>query len=725
MISSFKESKSNKLPHLRPGLTYTFNDYDYDGKPQWLIHDYGRNKFFIIGWSDYEMLIRWHLGTVQAIVDAVNKETTLQIEPTDVEALIQFLAHNFLIELSGNKVYQAAKDQNLYKDDNVFSWLISHYLFFRIPIWHPDKFLTKTKKFGQFLFSRRLAMVMCFLAIVALYQISTKWPEFVSTFPSVISWRGLFFYFIAFTVVKIMHEAGHAYKCKEYGIPVPSCGLAFLIFWPVLYTDTTLSWTLNNKQRLRIALAGIQVETYVTIIAALIWCNTDNLTLQTICYVTITINWLSSLLINVSPFMRFDGYYVLADFLKMPNLQYRSFALARWQLRKWLFGWQDQPPEHFSRKMHIILVVYAFTTWLYRLSLYLGIALLVYYMFFKALGIILFIVEIYYFVLDPFIKEFKVWLRSKEKFRLNINTIITLTATVFLLGFFFIPFQDSIKIPATMQFKHQFIVAPEEGFMANAMPEAGTKVVANQPIAQIESPALNYAIYSAQLEYEKLQSEVRRSSFDETYAKNKNALLSDIDKKKSEYAKLMDESKKLTLSVSFDGVIIDSASELSQGSYVRKNEWLADVVNPNIVSVEAYVEQIDLTLLKNSSSGEFYPEDFSEKKVPVKLVLIEPLNPTQLSCQYAAKTRSKESRVIIETPCYNSNVFGGQIATYVTDKGEYVPVKSVYRAIFSTDATVHILQIQRGYVVAKTTPRSYAYRVFYKIKSFLVEEKAF
>ncbi len=101
---------------------------------------------------------------------------------------------------------------------------------------------------------------------------------------------------------------------------------------------------------MKIALAGIQIETYVTIIAALIWCNTDNQTLQTICYVIITVNWMSSLLINVSPFMRFDGYYVLADYLKMPNLQNRAFALTRWQLRKWMFGWQDPPQKNSAAR---------------------------------------------------------------------------------------------------------------------------------------------------------------------------------------------------------------------------------------------------------------------------------------------------------------------------------------------------------------------------------------
>src|SRR5204863_9242324 len=141
-----------------------------------------------------------------------------------------------------------------------------------------------------------------------------------------------------------------------------------------------------------IALAGIWIETYIAIIAALIWTNSHDPTVKTIAYIVVAVNWVASLLINVSPFMRFDGYYVLADFLKMPNLQPRAFALARWQIRKWLFGWSISPPEKFSRSFHRLLVIYSILTWLYRFTIYVSIAVLVYHFFVKMLGIILFII---------------------------------------------------------------------------------------------------------------------------------------------------------------------------------------------------------------------------------------------------------------------------------------------------------------------------------------------
>src|SRR3990167_4942892 len=188
MAPTLKNSDATaKLPKLRGNLTYNFNDYDADCKPQWLLHDAGRNKFFILGWPDYEMLMRWHLSNPEDLISAVNNETTLNLDMNDLTNLLQFLSYNYLIEQSSKKVSQTAQEQQLFKDDNKISWLIGHYLFFRIPIWYPDNFLNKTKRFGELLFNKYLGYLMLFLAVVALYQISQQWELFTATFPSIIS----------------------------------------------------------------------------------------------------------------------------------------------------------------------------------------------------------------------------------------------------------------------------------------------------------------------------------------------------------------------------------------------------------------------------------------------------------------------------------------------------------------------------------------------------------
>nr|WED68047.1 hypothetical protein PJ912_17895 [Pectobacterium colocasium] len=90
--------------------------------------------------------------------------------------------------------------------------------------------------------------------------------------------------------------------------------------------------------------------------------------LRSAAFMLATTTWIMTLAINLSPLMRFDGYFLLSDGLQMPNLQNRGFAIGRWQMREWLFGLGDAPPEHFPRWLQRTLVGYAFAVWIYRFS---------------------------------------------------------------------------------------------------------------------------------------------------------------------------------------------------------------------------------------------------------------------------------------------------------------------------------------------------------------------
>ena len=714
------------LPKLRKDLTIAFNDYDWDGKPQWTIYDAARNKFFIIGWPEYEIISRWDLGDPEKIIHAVNEKTTLNINSEDIDNLIRFLANNFLFRESGYSIQRKAREQQLFKEEHWFHWLIMHYLFFRIPIVHPDKFLVSTKIIGDILFSRITFIIMSFLGVIALYGIGLRWEDFTHTFPSILSWQGIALYGIVFVVCKLLHEMGHAYMCRSFGIPVPTLGVAFLVFFPVFYTDTTLSWSLKSRKRMRIALAGVWVETYIAIIAALIWSNTHDPTIETIAYIVVAVNWVASLLINASPFMRFDGYYVLADFLKMPNLQPRAFALTRWQIRKWLFGLETPPPEKFSRSFHRLLVTYSILTWLYRLTIYIGIAVLVYHFFVKIIGILLFIIELYYFLLGPFVNEFKTWYASRNQFIWNKNTIITTSVFIFLILIFFLPINETIKLPATMSYEHRSLIAPEEGIIASNLPVIGTTIKANQPIITIDSPPLDHELENTYLNYMKSSKELRRASVDQKYGHQKKVLLSEISKEQAQYNKSHAVFDKLTLSVPFDGTLIELASDLKQGTYVVKNEWLGDIASPAIIRVEAFAKQDDMHLIKQRSKGYFYPTSINYSRVPVQVAFIDVLNVTALDCTISQEVQlNKTQEYVVDKACYNASDLGGGIATYNTTEGRFVPIDSTYRILLTTSTPIKLTEIQRGVVVLKTTSHSYAGRLFRAVKTVLVAQSGF
>src|SRR5688572_6703984 len=117
-----------ELPKLREDITIRFGEYSADGNPQWLIHDIGRNKFFMIGWIEYECLKRWDLRKPDKIIEAINTETTLHVTQHDLESLLYFLMNQFLIQQSSKQISHLAKTQKLFKNENILRWLIYSYL---------------------------------------------------------------------------------------------------------------------------------------------------------------------------------------------------------------------------------------------------------------------------------------------------------------------------------------------------------------------------------------------------------------------------------------------------------------------------------------------------------------------------------------------------------------------------------------------------------------------
>ena len=165
------------------------------------------------------------------------------------------------------------------------------------------------------------------------------------------------------------------------------------------------------------------------------------------------------------------------------------------------------------------------------------------------------------------------------------------------------------------------------------------------------------------------------------------------------------------------------ASNLNPGTVVMKDTWIADIVKPNELKIEAYVQESELSLIKMGLTGYFYPGSLSDKRIPIKVSSIDTLNTSELNCRYSTQVKEEES--FVDTPCYNSNELGGDIATYLTEDGKFVPVKSIYRILLVPEDKTDLEYIQRGVIVLNTKPRSYASRVFYWLNKLLIQQSGF
>ena len=267
---------------------------------------------------------------------------------------------------------------------------LSSIYFAFIPLVNPDKFLEKTLWIAQ-LFANKFTMGLIALALPgALYCIIAGIPQIQTEYLFFFNLENLVCLWITLAFTKLIHEFAHAYVAKSFGLHVPEMGVAFLIFFPCLFCNTTDAWQLaDRRQRMAISAAGILVEGAVAIASTYVWYFTNPGIINSLAFYLMAVSFISTILFNGNPLMRFDGYFILMDLLKLPNLSTRAMAYVKYLFMNRVLGISLVSNSATTPREVFIFTVYGVAAFLYRVFLYTAIVLGVYYRFDKLLGILL------------------------------------------------------------------------------------------------------------------------------------------------------------------------------------------------------------------------------------------------------------------------------------------------------------------------------------------------
>ena len=604
------------IPYLRQDLEIFRGNSREDGSPAWLLYDAVRNKYFTLGLTAFRLIKNWRGG--EDIQNFEKKINTQGIETTgdEIKSFVGFLQqNNLIIQPQGQGVPYLMQQKNSLKK----SWLmnlIHSYLFFKIPLFTPDEWLGRTYNKVKFLGSKKIRNIIYILGFIGLFLVIQQFENFSKTFLYFFSIKGLMLYFITLVFVKCLHELGHAYIAKHHGCRVSAIGIAFLVFFPFLYTDTTDAWRLrNHKERLLINFAGIFTELHLALIATFVWGILPEGGLKSAAFFIATTSWISSIAINVSPFMRFDGYYVFSDWLKAENLQPRSFALAKWKTRETLFGFNHKPPEEINPSRRWTFIIYAWSTWVYRLFLFIGIALLVYYFAFKVLGIILFAIEIYWFIMLPIIKEIKQWWLMRSEMRINKQTFRTTAILIISLMVLFLPWKSSMKIPAVyISEKYSKIYSPYSAKIKSVLITKDQEVEVGQNLIELYSPELDKDINSIRRKILLTKTKINRMSgtsgnMDEYLTYNQRLIAL-----QSELSGLTKTKEKLVIKAPNKGKVKDLVS-LSNEMWVSNLDQLLGIVHYGTGNVKAFIREEHIDRFQENTPAVFIPNDGDHKKI--------------------------------------------------------------------------------------------------------------
>lgn len=663
------------LPPLRQELALNPAPPAPDGSPCWTLHDPATHRFYQLGWAAFEILSHWSLGTAEAVVAAVNTHTTATVTVEDVAGVVLFLQGHHLTQATGAQDTARLAASAAAHRPGLAMWLLKNYLFLRVPLVQPMAFLRRAYPWVAFVYRRGFWWLTLAALLLGLYLVSRQWDSFVHTFHAYTSWQGWLGLALALSFAKVLHEFGHAFTAYRYGCRVPTMGIALLVMWPVLFTDTNEAWKLRSRRaRLQIGAAGVLAELMLAAWATLLWSFLPEGPLRAGVFMLATSTWVVTLAINASPFTRFDGYYLLGDWLNVPNLHERTFALGRWWLRERLFGYGDPPPESLPRRLHRFLIGFAWITWIYRFVLFLSIALLVFHVFFRALGIVLMAVELGFFLAWPMARELAVWWRRRAELRWNRQTLRTAIAGSVLVLALLLPWQRTVRAPAVLgQAQAQVVYTPRAAQLLTLKVRDGEHVQAGDVLAQLASPELDYQLRSASQQAAQLAWQVRQQPFDADLRALGPALHKRWDAARQTVAGYEAERARLVLRAPFDGRVVDVAAGLQPGEWLKGGEALLGMIGGSGAKGDAFVGEEALSRLAPGQAARFVAALPEQPAVHCRVAGIDRLNLAALDEPYVA------------------SVYGGAVASLRQPDGTLAPLESTFRVRLDHCDAAHAL----------------------------------
>lgn len=475
----------------------------------------------------------------------------------------------------------------------------------RFPLFDPDRFLSRTLSLVRPFFS--LAGGALWLAIIAAACVlaARHWSGLTENIVDrILAANNLLIMAIAYPFVKILHEMGHAYAVKRWEGEVHEVGIMLLVLMPVPYVDaSSASAFRDKKQRIMVGAAGMAFELLVSSLALFLWLAAEPGIVRSVAYNIMLLGSVSTVLFNGNPLLRYDGYYMLADFLEIPNLAQRSLQYLGYLFKRHLFGLKRLEPPHAARRERPWLFGYSIASFFYRLFIYAGIILFVSKKFF-IVGVLLAIWAAFSMVVLPLIKKVHFILFSPELSETRVRAVAATGGLVLgvLLFIFLVPMPSWTRTEGIVWVPEEALVrAGTAGFVSRvaAQPDSVVKkgdllVECNDPLLKAEVQVMRARLnslearYDAEILTDRVKAQVTRE---------------EIIHARASLARSEERFSELTVRSLSDGTLVIPGAEDLPGRYFQQGELIGYILNIKRPTVRVVVPQTDVDQIRNRTRG--------------------------------------------------------------------------------------------------------------------------
>lgn len=587
---------------LRPDVVLHKGVPDASDQPTYVLDDPVRGVHFELGDAEAQLFLC--LAAEQDLKSAVERllrTTSLRPSTEDIVEFLKMLQKEKLAILPADAAIAAAerreearekeKGINLKKVINFRKYYFRKIFFFMIPLFRPDRFFSALYPWLSPLGSKPFQFLYGVLGIVGLIFTLEQIELYIHSASYLFSTRGAIAFAICIYVVKVFHEFGHAMVAKHYGLYIRRMGIFMMFFIPMLFTDTTDAWKLPSRRgRLFIGAAGVLVEFYIACVALFFWSVLPDGMWRSLMFYLSGASLVSTLFTNLNPLMRFDGYYVMMDYLRISNLRTRSMEMLTYYSRRILVDWRGEKPEEHPREG--MMAIFGLFSKLYIVIIFVSIGFAIYHRFFELLGALLLLSGLLGTFILPALGELWDILKNWRLWGRWYRILRTVAIAGLMVAFLVVPLPRFEKLPALFLYEDVAeIKAPGPGLIAADLPEEGQRVTEGELLVRIRDHELEQRIKVLEYELAKNRAELKNLQGGGEEGAYRRWLRAEHERLTSSMARTWEFLAQLEIYAPMDGRVLTINDQIRSGAYVQRDAPILTVGDERTVQFRAYARE--------------------------------------------------------------------------------------------------------------------------------------
>ena len=580
----------------------------FRGQDWVVLRDSLSSDFFRVTADAYAFVSR--LGTDRTIDEVwselIELEPELALTQEEVVQLLGQLHLSNLLQFDRGAAAASLFERYRERRGREIKALILGFLAIKVPLIDPDRALERYMPLIRLIFGPVGALCYVVLLVLGVKALADESQRLFDQSAGLLAPGNLGLLYVGLVLAKLVHEFGHAAACKRYGGEVHKMGVMLLLFAPLPYMDATASWGFRSRfHRMLVGASGVLAEFAVAAIAALVWAHSAPGVVNALAYNVIFVASVSTLLFNLNPLMRFDGYHMLVDWLDVPNLFQRSREQLKYLGERFALGVKNAEPAARTRKEAWLLPTYGVISLAYWLMLMSTIIFFIAEQYLEV-GIALAWIIFFTAIALPLLK-FAKYLVSSPRLQHQRLRAVTSTAVIGAAAFAVlagVPMPERVRVKGVLQASDfRELYSESGGALVQTLVRPGSWVKAGQPLARLDNPELGYEIRAARRQREQLQGQELQAV--SMAVANLQPLVRQRQAVEEKIAQLLQQQKQLVVLAPIEGIWSASELEASRGQWIGRGASLGTVVDDRSWRFVAVLPQVSTHLFE---AGVVYSE---------------------------------------------------------------------------------------------------------------------